>query len=276
MPYVGSAVGSHRSRIGLAFTLVSFVVGAGVGAPASAGAQLPHATVAVFGDSIAFEAEPQIEARFTAAGNFTFLNRTVAASAPCDWNIGLRMAPLAAQPKFVIAETVGPDLSPCQRDSSGTQVKRDTKEFLDMYVRHLTAFVDQFPKSTLVFLNSAPANRGESTGLAGSHHKKQILGVLRRVAALRHNARAVDAGRSLETPRGGFARFMKCIAGFPCTGIPKAGWNTVRALDGVHLCPSLGLPEIHVSARNCPDVQVGSMIYAAAVAAPVLSAAGLK
>jgi len=263
-------------RISFVFALLSATTAALASAPLTAAASARPITVAVFGDSIGYEAEPQLEARLAEAGNFVVVNRTVAASAPCDWNIGLRMAPLAVQPRFVIAETIGPAMSGCQQDASGQQVKRDTKPFLDMYTRHLTAFVDRFPKTTRVFLNTGPANRGESTASKGSHHKQLILGVLRRVAALHQNARAIDAGKSLETTQGGFTRYKKCSAGFACTGIPSSGWNTVRALDGVHLCPSLGLPGIHVSARNCPDLPIGSMIYAAALAAPVIAAAGAK
>ena len=228
--------------------------------------------VAMFGDSIGYEAEPFFAARLEASGRFVVRDRTTAASAPCDWIWGLKAAPLVPQPAAVVVETLGVSLSNCQMDSSGNRPARDSAAYFAMYERHLRKFIDMFPKKTKIFMSSAPATSSGVGYASGARHAQLMMKMLASVAATRSNAKVVNAAASIQTSKGFFVRSMPCLAAFPCSDDPTPGHAVVRALDGIHFCPPYGPLGTSRYLRQCPVPDIGAMIFGSALAAPVLTA----
>lgn len=254
------------------FSRCAFVAALGLAIQPGSAAAIEKIPVAIFGDSIGYEAEPFFAARLEGDGRFAVKDRTRAATAPCDWMWGLKTFPLAPQPAAVVVETLGVSVSDCQADAKGKRPPRDSAAYFASYRLQLQQFIDMFPKKTKFFLSSAPPTSSGAGYRSGAKHKRMIVQMLAEVAATRPNSTVFDAAARLQNPSGLYVRAVACVDALPCTDSPAPGKAVVRALDGIHFCPSYGPSGTSLYLRRCPVPDVGAMIFGNALAEPVLAA----
>lgn len=195
----------------------------------------PRYRVMYYGDSLGVET-----ARFArlllARRGALMVNRTAVASAPCDWTAYIDYDLTRGTPDAVIVETLGNFRSRCQLPPSGRRPKRNGAAYWRFYGKDLLRLASRFPESTGVWMSPAPPTRND--GSTGFSPKARMLSVMREVASSRANTFALDAGALIEE-RGSFRRFAPCLDWEPvCLDTPFRGMTILRALDGVHFCPS--------------------------------------
>lgn len=265
-----------RVYAGLSFTVLLLACLLGFTArPVQADTQ-PLKQVVLFGDSLAHEAGIAGGVNFLPQDRFVLTNRTISGTSPCDWTKKLDTQPLGFTPDIVLIETAGNNRSSCQR-INGEFLVKNSPAYFKMYKEHLQGLIDKFPKTTKIYLELAPATKGDVYGT----NKKSMLTTMVTLSKRKANSNVsvYNAGRKLEKPAGKFSLSLKCLKDFPCTNQPKSGYFIARAPDGVHFCPDLPPLDDSDNPRNggngssldnCKVVSVGAMIFASELAAPVL------
>jgi hypothetical protein len=219
--------------------------------------------IALFGDSLAWEAQPYwtelIHKDHEAALTFD----TFGGTATCDWLGRMREVESEYHPKEVQLSFSGNNLTPCMK---GYELY--TKAYYDKYRADTLTAIGIFNSGrTHVYLIGAPITQQQQ-----SVPNWQMLNMVYAEIAQADPARVtyVDAGRSVEGPDGTFAQTLPCLKGESCTGPTVDGTpsNIVRSSDGIHFCPS---KEGNVGGviGGCPVYSSGAFRFARAMAAPL-------
>ena len=86
--------------------------GAATGPRTAAPAAAAHETVDLFGDSLAYQAEPYLDMFFAETGNYTVSNNTYGGTATCDWLSKMAVA-AAEHPQAAVLVFSGNAFTPC-------------------------------------------------------------------------------------------------------------------------------------------------------------------
>ncbi len=218
--------------------------------------KLYPARVALFGDSLAQQAEPYFKRLLAAADTFnTTYYSSHGGAAICDWLTRMRRMAATLRVEAVILEFSGNSLTPCMAGLSYytpayyAKYRADTMAAISTWVR----------TGAHVFLIGAPVTRQQQESVplwdALNLQYAQIA------AADPVHVTYVDAGAAVEGPGGVYSQTLPCLIGEPCTGpvVDGVPSNVVRAADGVHFCP---VAEV---ADACPVYASGAFRFADAM-----------
>ena len=199
--------------------------------------------MAVYGDSLAMQAEPYFKLLMAAAdqSSATYYS-SFGGTAVCDWLPRMRQNAATAHFEAVILEFSGNALTPCMAG-----VRRYTPAYYAKYRADTMAAITVWVSAGAhVFLVGAPVTRAQQASVhdwdALDTQDAQIA------AADPGHVTYVDAGAAVEGPGGVYTRTLPCFIGEPCTGPVVKGVpsNVVRSPDGVHFCP---VAEVHEACR---------------------------
>ena len=208
--------------------------------------------VALWGDSLAWEAQDDFSADVTAAGGTSLLLHTYGGTAPCDWLSDIRKQSRSWHPTVAVLAFSGNAGTACMK---GRDVDTAYRADVRAAVARLTR------DGAKVLLVDAPPRSDQAVDAAGLTQLDQVW---RTIAAEEPDTTVVAAGRAVTDPAGRFATRLPCGPGDPCP--PGAGQVTVRSPDGVHFCPIEQPPM-----TRCPVPSAGAARYAHAMAAAAVA-----
>jgi hypothetical protein len=223
--------------------------------------------VALYGDSLAFQAQDFFEQALAESGAVTVSAHTFGGTAICDWLPTMPSDAATFRPQAVVLEFSGNALTPCMRDGTGQPLSGAAK--LDKYtsdaniaIRILTA------TGAHVYLAGYPISRAAAEGLAPGWN--QLNGLYAQMARSTPGTGFVDAGSAVED-HGHYTDSLPCLAGELCIGtLDGAGpANIVRSPDGVHFCPG-GSGSVNPATGVCAMWSSGAYRYGLALAGPVI------
>ena len=222
--------------------------------------------VALYGDSIAWEARKPFQAMLSRAGVQVGLH-AFPASALCDWLPAMRADADRRAVDAVVLVFTGAWFTPCVTDPADGRPLTGTA-LLEKYLTDLRAAVAVSLRAGVhVFLGLEPLPhrpmRLDPSALRAGFEQ---------IAATTPNATLIAANRAVEGPDGQYVRTLPCAPFEPCDGRDAAGRPAVvvRGPDGIHFCPVLH------SGWDCPVWSSGALRFAAALAEGVLHAYGLR
>jgi hypothetical protein len=224
--------------------------------------------VAVFGDSLAWEAEPYfvslVRARFATAG-ITY--DSLGGTAICDWLPTMRRVENTEHPQVVELEFSGNALTPCMKG-----LARPEPAYYERYRADAEAAIKIFVSGGAhVYLIGAPITRVVESARANWDLLNRQYA---RIAATdTRSVTYVDAGNAVEGPDHTYVEVLPCLPIEPCTGsvVDAIRLNTVRAPDGVHFCP-IARGNKRGVIRTCPVYSSGAYRYARAMVQGLLNA----
>jgi hypothetical protein len=216
--------------------------------------------VALYGDSLAFEAQGHFVAALTADGRAEVLTRTFGGTAICDWLPDMRRDAAEWQPREVVVEFSGNALTPCMRDADGGALSPDA--YLQKYRDDAAEVVATFAGARVWFAGSPISRRAAETGDFNG-------GRLDDLYRAQPGAGFVDAGVAV-LDGGRYTEALPCLPDEPCG---DDGTNVVRAPDGAHFCPA-NPDAVRGVTQGCAVWSSGAWRYGRAMAAPVLADLG--
>jgi hypothetical protein len=230
--------------IGAATMLALAVV---LGLAASDDAERRPRRIAIFGDSLTFEATKYLQTLFDASPGFETQEHSLPGTAICDWFPQMEDVRDTFDPHVVAFQFVGNDILPCMVNPDGSQLPKP--EYLRRWRRNTRHAIELFDPSVTIYLIGAP-EMGD--------HDNRVYDIFADIARDYPNTRFVDGGR-LVSPNRTFAATLPCRDDEPCTGPTVHGvrQNVVRTWDEVHFCPdrdSFGKP--------CPVYSSGAYRFA--------------
>lgn len=201
--------------------------------------------VALWGDSLAWEARDSFVAAAEEDGSTHALTRTWGGTAPCDWLDDMRRQARRWDPTVAVLSFSGNTGSDCMRDRDLlTAYRTDVTEAVEILTR----------RGTEVVLIDAPPRWDQAVDPDGLTTLDRLW---RDIASMRADVRVAPAGRVL-TDRGRFVPRLPCAAGETCGA---DGQVPVRSPDGVHFCPVTQPPM-----TACPVRSFGAERYGRAMA----------
>jgi hypothetical protein len=229
--------------------------------------------VAIYGDSLAWEARPAFSEAITAKGRAVVLLRTFGGTAICDWLRIMRTDEKTWHPQAVAVEFSGDTFTACMHDGRGLPLSptaRDARYALDaqQVVRIFS------PTVTRLYFVNYPISAGEDPSPSAEWNR--LNGIYAVLAARSPKAEFVDAAQSVED-HGHYTDALPCLMGEQCTGPIGPGGqheNLVRAPDGVHFCPN-GVYAINGVTVPCAIWSSGAYRYGRAMAAPIIKDFGV-
>jgi hypothetical protein len=207
--------------------------------------------VALWGDSLAWEAQDDFSADVTAAGDTSLLLHTYGGTAPCDWLADIRKQSRQWHPAVAVLAFSG---------NAGTRCMKG-RDLTSAYRSDVLAAVSRLTRDGAhVVLVEAPPRRDQAVDQRGLTSLDRIW---QKIASQEPNTTVVPAGRSVTDTAGRFARTLPCGPGEAC---PPGGQVAVRSPDGVHFCPIEQAPMM-----RCPVPSAGATRYARAMAAAAIA-----
>jgi len=223
------------------------------------------ARVALYGDSLALQAEPYFKRLMAAedTSNTTYYS-SHGGTALCDWLATMRKMAKTTHYQAVMLEFSGNALTRCMAHvgfytpAYYAEYRADTMEAIAIWV----------PTGAHVFLIGAPVTREQQKSVP--HWNALNLHYAQIAAADPQHVTFVDAGAAVESPDGTYAQTLPCYIGEPCTGPVVNGVpsNIVRSADGVHFCP------VAERRESCPVYSAGAFRFAAAMVHGLVTAPG--
>ncbi|MBL7493654.1 hypothetical protein I6A60_25915 [Frankia sp. AgB1.9] len=210
--------------------------------------------VALWGDSMAWEAQDDFAADVTAAGGTSLLLHTYGGTAPCDWLSDIRKQSRRWHPTVAVLAFSGNTGTKCMKGRDLTSAYRSDV---------LAAAARLSRDGAHVVLVEAPPRRDQTVDAQGLTSLDQLW---QKIAGQVPNTTVVPAGRAVTDPAGRYAQTVPCGLGDVC---PAGGQVTVRSPDGVHFCPIELAPM-----TRCPVPSAGATRYAHAMAAAALALLG--
>jgi hypothetical protein len=208
--------------------------------------------VALWGDSLAWEAQGPFQRALAAAGDSSVLLHTYGGTAPCDWLDDIRTQARTWHPAVAVLSFSG---------NAGTRCMQG-RELTAAYQADVTAAVASLAGAGAhVLLVESPPRRDDAVGAGGLTALDQIWAS---IAAKEPGTKVVPAGAAVTAPGGVFAATLPCRAGEQCG---PNGQVTIRDPDGVHFCPVIVGPMV-----ACPVPSAGAARYGQAMAAAVIAA----
>ncbi|MGP0029441.1 MAG: hypothetical protein ACLPVF_02930 [Acidimicrobiales bacterium] len=228
------------------------------GCSAARPAQLP-ARVALFGDSLSFEAQPYFTSLIKATGETALTYDSLGGTAICDALPKMREVEANHHPIAVELQFSGNALTPCMKGfKPGTQAyydkyRADTEEAIKIFV----------PAGAHVYLIGAPITKSQQSDPNWDRLNQQYAEI---AATDRLHVTYVDAGAAVEGPDHTFTETLPCLPIEQCSGPIVGGVpsNIVRSPDGTHFCPvETGNEEGEIG--GCSTYSSGAFRYALAM-----------
>jgi hypothetical protein len=219
----------------------------------------PRTHIALFGDSLAFEAQPYYVELVHDAGDVAYTYDSYGGTAICDWLTKMSEVVAADHPKAVDMEFSGNNLTPCM---AGYDVH--TAQYYEKYRADTLSAVEIFKSAGAhVFLVGAPVTRADVADPDWQKLNLQYKAVAENDPA---HVTYVDAGTAVELPGHQYTDTLPCVHGESCAGpvIDGVHSNVVRSPDGIHFCPTETGNEAGVIG-GCTDYSSGAYRYAKAM-----------
>jgi hypothetical protein len=216
--------------------------------------------IALFGDSLAWEAQPYFDKLVEVTGQSVLNYQSAGGTAVCDWFDEMHVVADDYEPKAVELEFSGNALTPCMAG-----FVPGTDAYYAKYRDDLeTAAAIFAPTGARLYLVSAPINRGQAESDPHWDRLNQLYAAV--AAALPSHVTFVDAGRAVEGPDHTYTDTLPCLPVEPCDGpiVEGVAMNVVRAPDGGHFCPVHSANEDGVI-EGCPVYSSGAFRYAYAM-----------
>jgi hypothetical protein len=210
--------------------------------------------VALWGDSMAWEAQDDFAADVHAAGDTSVLLHTYGGTAPCDWLSDIRKQSRRWNPTVAVLAFSGNTGTKCMK---GRDLDKAYRSDVLAAVARLTR------DGAHVVLVEAPPRRDQAVDAQGLTDLDRIW---QKIASEEPNTTVVPAGRAVTDAAGRYAQTVPCGFGEVC---PPGGQVTVRSPDGVHFCPIEQAPM-----NRCPVPSAGAARYAHAMAAAAVALLG--
>ena len=218
-----------------------FIVAIAVALVAVAGHTGQHGSggrrVALWGDSLAWEAQDDFSADVSAAGGTSVLLHTYGGTAPCDWLADIRKQSRRWHPTVAVLAFSGNAGSPCMKGRDLTTAYRSDV---------LAAVARLTRDGAHVVLVEAPPRLGQAVDAQGLTSLDHLWLA---IAGDEPDTTIVPAGRAVTDAAGQFVRTRACAAGEGVAGGPGDGAQP----DGVHFCP-LEQPPV----TRCPVPSAGA------------------
>jgi hypothetical protein len=221
--------------------------------------------VALFGDSLAWEAQPYYTDLVHATGETALTYDSHGGTAICDWLQRMREVVAQHHPVAAQLEFSGNALTPCMSGFAPP-----TQAYYDKYRADTEAAIAIFvPAGAHVFLVGAPINRHSDPDWDRLNQQYASI-----AAADPAHVTYVDAGTAVEGPGHTFTETLPCLAVEPCTGpvVDDVPSNTVRSPDGAHFCP-VQSGDAEGVIGGCTVYSSGAYRYANAMVAALAGAA---
>jgi hypothetical protein len=206
--------------------------------------------IALWGDSMAWEAQDSFRHAIQTAGDTSVLTRTYGGTAPCDWLVDIRRQARRWHPAVAVLAFSGNTGSACMR---GRDPEAAYRADITDAVRLLTS------RDTRVVLVDAPPRRDQPVDAAGLTSLDRLW---RQVAVSERLTTVATAARAV-TEDGRWTTTLPCARDERC---PTTGAVTVRSPDGVHFCPRQ-----EPAMTRCPIPSPGATRYGRAMATAALA-----
>jgi hypothetical protein len=226
--------------------------------------------VAVFGDSLSFEAEPYYVTLLHAKADAVLTYDSFGGTAICDWLPIMREVESRSHPQAVELEFSGNALTPCMKG-----LARPEPAYYAKYRADTEAAIKIFvPAGAHVYLIGTPITRAQS--LSGPNWNALNVQYAQLAAADPHQVTYVDAGPAVEGPAHTYVQTLPCLPTEPCLGpwVDGVRSDTVRAPDGAHFCP-VATGNARGVIERCPVYSSGAFRYSLAMVEALASAAYL-
>ncbi|MCM3922279.1 hypothetical protein ND748_11495 [Frankia sp. AiPs1] len=209
-----------------------------------------HARVAMWGDSLAWEAGASFTRTVRADDHSQVLVRTWGGTAACDWLTDIRDQARRWRPTVAALAFSGNQGTACMR---GRDLVAAYREDITRAVELLT------DRGVEVVLVDAPPRRDQPVDAAGLTPLDRVW---RQIAATHEHTRVAPAGRAISAD-GRYSATLPCAVGETCG---PGGMVTVRSPDGTHFCPLVQPPM-----TACPVPSPGAIRYGTAIAREALN-----
>jgi hypothetical protein len=216
--------------------------------------------VALFGDSLSWEAQPYYTDLVHATGETALTFDSHGGTAVCDWLSRMAEVAAASHPVAAQLQFSGNALTACMAGSAPP-----SQAFLDKYRADTLAAIQIFvPTGAHVYLIGAPISRSQQSDPNWDALNRQDAQL---AAADPAHVTYVDAGAAVEGPDHAWVQTLPCLAIEPCIGpvVDGVPSNDVRAPDGAHFCPVISGDQNGVIG-GCPVYSSGAFRYANAMA----------
>jgi hypothetical protein len=212
--------------VGLALAAVSMVF-------AGCSSATTRTQVALFGDSLSWEAQPYYEELITTHKEVAHTYDSYGGTAVCDWFAKMREVESQLHPTEVQLQFSGNNLTPCMEG-----LEPYSSPYYEKYrADTLTAINIFVPSGTHVFLIGAPITRAQQFVPQWQALNLQYEEIAK---ADPEHVTYVDAGSAVEGPGHTYTDTLPCLAHESCVGpiVNGVASNVVRAPDGAHFCPT--------------------------------------
>lgn len=215
---------------------------------------VPRPRIMLFGDSLAQEAADYF-GFFGGLGGADVRMAVHGGTAICDWFDEMVRAVHDFRPDAVVLAFTGNALTPCMQDATGVALSGPA--IVEKYAHDVVA-------ATWVLSHTARSVTwvGAPVGPTPSPTTDALNAIYASTPAWWSHARYVDGGAFI-SPNGAYATTLPCLFFEPCTGpvIDGVPHNTVRAPDGVHLCPTT-VEAVEGVVSACTTYSSGALRYA--------------
>jgi hypothetical protein len=229
---------------------------------------LANRRVALYGDSLAWQARVEFSAALAEGGITQVTTRTFGGTAICDWLPQMRADQAHLRPNAVVIEFSGNAFTPCMKDPAGRPLS--SPAYFMRYSDDARTVVAIFARDdALVYFAGSPI--GRQAEQSHDQNVARLDHVYATIAATDLNTRYIDAGAAV-LDHGHWTGTLPCLRKEPCSGGTDPSGrrvNVVRAPDGSHFCPSAP-PAVLGVTDACPVYSSGAYRYATAMAAPVI------
>ena len=224
--------------------------------------------VDLFGDSLAYQAEPYFNWLVQADARAKVTDFALGGTAVCDWLPEMRRVARTGHPQIVVMEFAGNTFTSCMGGC-----RPETASAVNRYCSDVSTALGLFLAiGTRVFLAGTPITHRQ--WVTHDPHWDDLNRALA-VMAGKYPGRVtyVDAGTAVEGVGHNFAWTLPCLFFEPCAGPLVGGVRsiTVRSPDGVHFCADQGRDGQGV-VPGCKGYSSGAFRFALAMAAPVIRA----
>jgi hypothetical protein len=215
--------------------------------------------VNVYGDSLSFESQQELERRFRGEARLTSVAQGGAAL--CDALPVIEQDLDRRKPAVALIQFSGNNITDCMQLAPGQPL--EGQDLVAKYAADAELAVAQLrARDVRVFLVGSPVARSAASITAINAEFQRIA---QRWEATGGGVSYVDAGAAVLAPDGSYTPTLPCLpdetAAMGCNG----GQIAVRSPDGLHFCPSST-----GGTEPCPAYASGARRFADAMAAPVI------